>query len=177
MKIVMAVLFVTALLYSHVSSAELIEVPWEANSNINNTMLTLDTSSGLEWLDLSYTDGISWEQVNKLIVDGALKGFRLATFHELMSFFKQAGITKSGFNPDDVGEWGNMRLLIDLIGSTEGSGVVIGRYDDPKLAGLNIHNRWRLRALSTKGYTSSFQYGKLSDKAKWAYSTGSFLVR
>lgn len=177
MKIVMAVLFITALLNSHISNAELVEIAWEGNSNINNAMLTLDTSSGLEWLDLSYTDGMSWEQVNKLIIDGTLKGFRLATFQELMSFFKEAGITKSGFNPDDVGEWDNMRLLIELIGSTEGSGVIIGRYDDPKLTGLKIHNRWRLRALSTKGYTSSFQYGRLSDRAKWAYSSGSFLVR
>ena len=105
MKILIVVAFVTALLYSFGSSAELVEKIWEGDSNINNTLLTFDTSSGLEWLDLSYTDGMSWKEVNKLIVDGNLKGFWLATLQELMSFLKEVGIKKSGLNPADVGEW------------------------------------------------------------------------
>ena len=177
MKIIKVVAFITAFLNSSSASSELIEKYWEGNSDTNNTSLTLDTSSRLEWLDLSYTEGMSWNQVNEMTMDGPFKGFRLATLKELMNFLEKAGIKKSGLNPKNVGEWDNMRALIDLIGSTYETGVVIGRYDDPKCRCKNTHNRWGLRALPIKGYTLSYPYGKVSDNARWVYSTGSFLVR
>ena len=177
MKIIKVVAFITTLLNSSNASSELVETYWEGSSDVNNTSLTLDTSSGLEWLDLSYTEGMSWNQVNEMIMGGPLKGFRMATLKELMRFLKAAGVNKSGFNPKYVGEWENMRTLIDLIGSTYETGVVIGRYNDPKCRCKNMHNRWGLRALPIKGYTLSYPYGKVSDNARWVYSTGSFLVR
>ena len=78
------------------SSAELIEQDWLAEGD---GLSTLDTSTGLEWLDFSLTHRMS---VNEVVseLDGSLSGWRLPTADEveaLMSQFYPDG-TVSGIN-------------------------------------------------------------------------------
>jgi len=55
--------------------------------------LTLDTSTNLAWLDLSITEGVSFNDISKeLIPGGEYQGFRFASPDEVRSLFNQAQI-------------------------------------------------------------------------------------
>ena len=65
-------------------------------SVLGDGQLTLDTSTQLEWLDLSYTDGVSFEAVQSGWADlTTSKGFRYATGIEIDRLFRNAGLTIS----------------------------------------------------------------------------------
>jgi hypothetical protein len=59
--------------------------------------LTVDTSTGLEWLDLGASSGLSYEQV---LADtqpgGVFSGFRFATAQEVFQLYASAGIPGPG---------------------------------------------------------------------------------
>jgi len=56
-------------------------------------LLTLDTGSGLEWLDWAVTDGMSVNQVeDELESGGMFDSFRYATNAEVITFWLNAGI-------------------------------------------------------------------------------------
>lgn len=54
---------------------------------------TLDTSTNLEWLDLSTTRGLSFNTVNEMIsTGGSLEGWRYATLGEIEEFWAEFGV-------------------------------------------------------------------------------------
>ncbi|MCP4463211.1 MAG: hypothetical protein GY819_10490 [Planctomycetaceae bacterium] len=67
--------------------------------------ITLDSESGLEWLDLTHTAGLSYNVVSGKLVDPAedLFGWRYATLDEVADFWTSGG----GFDPYDggAGNW------------------------------------------------------------------------
>jgi hypothetical protein len=86
-------------------------------------LLTIDTGSGLAWLDWSYAAGMSVNQVSaQLLPGGALETFRYATNAEVTTFWQNAGI------PDvpDITEanLAPVQALIELLGVTFASSLV-----------------------------------------------------
>lgn len=64
------------------ANAELVSSDWLSEGD---NLVTLDTSTGIEWLDLTQTKGMSARQV---LSDSRFEGWRLATFEELIPLFQ-----------------------------------------------------------------------------------------
>ena len=70
------------------ANAELIETDWKAGGD---ALATLHEETGLEWLDLTQTDGMSIDQVAAQTGEGgSFEGWRIATFDEIDTFVRYA---------------------------------------------------------------------------------------
>lgn len=79
---------------SSLANASLIVRDWKA---AGDNALTLDTATKLEWLDLTYTAGMSYKQVSSALSPaGAFGGFRYATVNDVTTLFSDAGIPDIG---------------------------------------------------------------------------------
>ena len=87
---------------------------------------TLDTETGLEWLDITYTSAITgayWSDVKSWIAGGGkLEGWRVAEFEEVASLFSHAGIseaTSASHGLASISDQEAASDLIDLVGYTK----------------------------------------------------------
>lgn len=81
-------------------------------------LLTFDTDTGLEWLDLTQTVGWSYNQtlVSSLVVSN---GFRFATEVDLRTLYEAAGIpTFAGQSSYSTANAAGVALLLSLVGCT-----------------------------------------------------------
>jgi len=97
---------------------------WHAEADLYQTSdpyfgpnsVTVDTSSELGWLNLSFTTDLSYDQV---IADtqpgGILSSYRFATVPEVIGLFNSAGIPATGYYPQSTPA---IPYLISLIGTT-----------------------------------------------------------
>ena len=81
--------------------------------------ITLDTESGLEWIDISLTRGLfsKNEMLTQFGAGGAYEGFRYATQDELIDFWVHAGISNFGDGRYEENVI-PIRNLIELVGYT-----------------------------------------------------------
>lgn len=102
-------------LLSTSTSAELVAVDFK---DPGDKLLTLDTQSRLEWLDITETAGLSYNQMLPLIAPGGkFEGFRPASSAEVSGLFAAAGITEI-YVSAIIGELEEVQVLLDLIGTT-----------------------------------------------------------
>jgi len=84
-------------------------------------LLTVDTASGLEWLDVTATVGQTYDAVASGPYVGSL-GFRFATGAEVEALWRDAGAEGTFTNDTgsniDAANYGAAILLIDLMGCT-----------------------------------------------------------
>ncbi|MCW9013131.1 MAG: hypothetical protein OQL06_05050 [Gammaproteobacteria bacterium] len=100
---------------------------------IDKQKYTVDTATGLDWLDLTETQGLSYSEVSaQLEQGGQLAGWSYATQQQLNELFKNAGLVK-GFKTKE-----NIEPVSKLL----------------KLWGITQH-----RVNKEKGDKSSFLYG------------------
>ena len=88
--------------------ATLVEAGWNTPED---KLLLLDTDTGLEWLDLPLTAGMSVSEVlSQMSPGGTLEGFRYATSDEVHALFQSAQIP-------DLNTWsmGNYNPVCDLV--------------------------------------------------------------
>ena len=99
-----------------VSNASLVSIDstrWGAGS------LTVDSSTGLQWLDLDLSTGISYNTMLTEQADGGLyEGFRYATATEVETLFSHAGIPDINIGP--AANFAPAKALVDLVGNTTG---------------------------------------------------------
>lgn len=111
------VLFVLFFGFSIAANASLISLD---DAGFGADSVTSDTESGLDWLDLNFSTGLSY---NQLIAEtsggGMFDGFRLAEISEIQTLFDAAGLPAIGSTTSDFGA---VDALIDLIGSTSNQG-------------------------------------------------------
>jgi hypothetical protein len=70
--------------------AVLIEQDWKVPGD---KLLTVDTATGLKWLDITQTLNQSYDAVSaKLVAGQPLAGFKYATLDEIVKFWSDAGI-------------------------------------------------------------------------------------
>ena len=82
-----------AIFLANTSNAALVDQDWKTPGDAS---LLLDTDTGLRWLDLSATANVSRNAVGEnLGVGGAFGGFRLATQSEVLTLWKDAGISNT----------------------------------------------------------------------------------
>ena len=79
--------------------------------------LTLDSDTGLLWLDVTLSTAYSYNEIlTELLPGGAFEGFRLATRDEVAILWEHAGITvPSGFIADN---YAPIRNLMEYVGIT-----------------------------------------------------------
>jgi hypothetical protein len=81
------VLVTATLLLSNYSSAAIISTDWQVEGD---GLITHDTDTGLEWLDLTFTANLSYNFVDtQLNVGGLLEGFRYATSAEVFDLLAE----------------------------------------------------------------------------------------
>jgi len=118
-KLAAAAVLTTAL--ASPAGATLVEIDGWA---IDDGLLTRDTDTGLDWLDLTETAGHSINDMFRSEVGGLLDdGFRIATMAEVLDLYDHAGfIITSGSQPFPYGigaiNLPGGELLIDLLGCT-----------------------------------------------------------
>lgn len=80
---------ITVLFVSGSVNAAIISTDWRFSGD---NLITQDTDSGLEWLDLTVTDGLSYYDVTDLMDDGSsLQGWRYATRTEVSGLWDAFG--------------------------------------------------------------------------------------
>jgi len=93
MKYLTYLVKVAIFIYSTNSVAALIDVDWKTNGD---SLIIKDTETALQWLSLSETADISYNDVvTNLGEDGVYQGFRLATQSEVLQLWNNAGITNT----------------------------------------------------------------------------------
>ncbi len=105
-----------ALVFSlNISSAQAAFI--SQDSSFGTDTITYDTDTGLEWLDLTESTGLSVNQVQaELGAGGLYEGFSYATRSDVETlFFTSAGITPGFQGPGEVAVWD----LANLLGITE----------------------------------------------------------
>lgn len=162
-----------------------------ANANTFNLQdfgdYTLDGNSGLAWLDTSFTQQKSYNQILALLGHGqALEGWRYASYDEFKQIFTSRGYSLNGTSDITAvtGKIDNDHFfitLIDLLGATD-TGT-----DKKDLLGLtaedykNRDEDSQLYGLISSTYDkptiySSISFGRYNDD-KSAANLASFLVR
>lgn len=83
-----------------------------------DALLTFDTSTRLQWLDLTATAGLDYNDALQTSFVTSM-GFRFATPDDLLTLYTSAGIAP-GSSPDRAG---GVQLLLDLLGCTTQCGT------------------------------------------------------
>lgn len=103
---------VLLLLPSNAYSA-LIEKDWHT---LGDGLITYDSRTDLEWLDLTQTSALSWDFVSQQFGNtGSFAGFRYATLLEIRGLFQSASIPK--INQDSALNLAPVHGLLNLVGT------------------------------------------------------------
>ena len=89
------------------------------SADLNNTgdgLLTVDTDSGLEWLDLDQSAGLSFNQIMSGTGGWLDQGFRIATFDEARFLFDNSGLMFTTYGGTSHQNKENMTELLSLLG-------------------------------------------------------------
>ena len=90
----------TALVLSTSVNAAIISTDWQT---AGDNLITHDTVSGLNWLDLTETNNLSLNAVGTMLADGELyDGFRVATQAEVVALWSNFGIDLSSSGPSSA---------------------------------------------------------------------------
>lgn len=123
------------------ANSALLETDWEGASTGNLNIL-YDTTTQFEWLDLSVTIDMSWDDVQIVTSSGNwLDGFRYATQGEISALWTEAGFSQHPY------------------GTGPGGGIYTQVTESEYLASLNFKNM-----ISGSAFNSSMQgiYGPLN---------------
>lgn len=81
-------------------SASVVSTDWQA---AGDNLITHDTVSGLDWLDLTETNGLSYDFVSRqLVTSGQFDGWRYATNTEVVALWNNFGINLSAGQPTSI---------------------------------------------------------------------------
>lgn len=109
------------LLHSAGASATPFSVDW--NTSAGDGWLTRDTSSGLDWLDVSLTANQNYDHVRT--GQWYRRGFRHATREELLGLFGSSGLIHDGFDISSTQPDAAL-ALVGLLGPTIGTTRTLG---------------------------------------------------
>jgi len=149
-------------------------------------IVTKDTATNLEWLDLTVTDGCSVNQVNANTCNSQdLSGWTHATYTQVFTLWDNAGIpdirppdfiSNTVANHDPIED-----LLTDFLGFTIGTDTAQGYYDDsdfPPAGDSNAANLGIAQLQLRSGTTGNAQFFVDSfGPANASGNNGHYLVR
>jgi hypothetical protein len=138
--------------------------------------LTLDTQTGLTWLDLPFSQDLSYLQAEAAMQPGGeFAGFRHATADEVASLYASAGFGE-GFIPASTTSSQDVLSLISLIGATGGTDTagITGSLDSHGLALLAYLNNVSIN--SEPGYLVTATAGTSYGLDTHYYDVGNWMV-
>ncbi len=98
MTMIKIISITSALALSASVNAAIISVDWQS---AGDNLITRDTDTGLNWLDLTVTNGMSYNTVNGQLGSGGLyEGFRYATGQEVVDLYAKFGIALVAYSPN-----------------------------------------------------------------------------
>ncbi len=105
---------------------------------MGDSLLTQDSGSGLEWLDITETAGLTFDfVVSELGTGGQFEGFRVATGQELDALATNGGMTPGNLTSN----YAPVQILMSLLGCTSdcgaGSDDNYGRFASSQSAGFH----------------------------------------
>jgi len=164
---------VTTLALSTNLNAELISVDWHS---AGDNLITRDTVSGLDWLDLTETAGLSYNYVqSQLGAGGAYEGMRYAYYAEVIGLITQFGLPIGSFevfSPER--DLTNITNAVDYIGDTyapsPGYYGFSAVYNGVNRIWAYDSEYWSTTRISTEQYV----FGMEPDWGYW--QTGHFIV-
>jgi len=96
--------------------AALIQHDWET---VNDTALTYDTTTGLEWLDITVTAGLSYNEVAaELGTGGAYEGFSFASKQQVLNLLTAVDLQEIPNVPEYLGGEDQIQTLLSSWGVT-----------------------------------------------------------
>lgn len=119
-------------------------IPLDLVAGSGDGLITWDTQTNLQWLDLTATTNVSYNDVwNGYGAYTTTAGFRFAREQELWQLYADAGIAASGY-PGDAASAPGARNLLDLMGATgslrlTSSDTAYGTYDYVYSHGAHDH--------------------------------------
>jgi len=154
-------LLAIGLVTSSVSHSAVISVDWQS---AGDNLISRDTSSGLDWLDLTQTTDYSYYTVlSKLSSEGALNGWRFATNAEVVSLWSNfnidlsasAPVSSPGFDSrifDAASMLGNLACTYTCNSATYGT---LGLTADAYSAAVNARNIMGALAYESAGTSTN----------------------
>ena len=129
-------IFLVWLISSVGSSAALVEAD---DPRYGAKTLTIDTRTGLVWLDLPVSSGFSYLQAAEATQPGGLfEGFTHATVEKLFALYRGAGIAGPGWYPESSSSLQPILSLVSLVGATSSQD---GRPEAFGISGIGV-NGW-----------------------------------
>ena len=148
------------------------------DANFGPNSITVDTSTGLGWLNVTKTTGLSYQQVlSEIQTGGTFSGFRFATVPEVLQLYSSAGLTASAYGDTahyypasspsiqtffsllgTSGMFNGLPGILALSGSSPDGGVV---YDAPSVYGWSYAQEYWVSAGGTE-YGATFSDPGLS---------------
>ena len=158
---------------NHAESSPISATSWKV---VGDQKLTLDSNTGLEWLDIDQTLNKSYETVTSSFgTGGAYEGFRYATLAEFQALLANAGMM--GYSVNSVSsqayaEAAALQSLLSTSFSSDSQKASYGIFADPAIS--NFQRRSADLELLPPNLTGVF----ISDQTNFASeSKGSWLVR
>ena len=112
--LLLCILIVVVTIPANVARGALLSVDWQV---AGDDLITRDTTSGLDWLDVTETGNRSYDDVSSQLGAGAeFAGFRYATQAEVTDLFNQFGLP-FGFMPMSVSLHGGAASFHNLFGT------------------------------------------------------------
>lgn len=122
MKKMFSVLIFSLLAWCGQAQADLQEVDWQL---AGDKAISKDLQTGLGWLDLTVTKGLSYATVQQQLLDGFYQGFRMATYVEVLQLFTNlSGTDVTGATLQTQVNVASDPLLLDQYGATLSNGHV-----------------------------------------------------
>jgi len=168
---------------SATTEAAFIESDWQSSGD---NLLTIDTASGLEWLDVPVVLNRSYIDVSSQFgIGGDFEGFRYATVSEVGDLFQNAGLTLTPPEGTYTGEGLLVEALQNLVGITVVSTPQLNTFgmtsdsaalcDEPDIG--CVDGAWLLRDTSDLSLTISAAGGFSIQIDQAADHFSSWLVR
>jgi hypothetical protein len=111
------------------------------DSRFGTASITYDTQSGLRWLDLTVSRGISWDQAQiEIRPGGGFEGWRHAKPAELLALYNHAGILYP--NTQNAADVDAVRSLMTLLGGPLTHTAGLPWQDDRSLALNTVDGDW-----------------------------------